>query len=88
VHRILLAALIALSLLFSSVPLSSAADTEEVHRSARWTQRLFEENSLTASLLYLPNFLFGGLVRAAAEISHGREHPYVTIPPPAHRASH
>ena len=86
--RIVLTTIIALSLILSSVPPSSAVDSEELHRSVRWTQRLFEENSLTASLLYWPNFFLGGLVRAAAGLTHAREHPYVTVPSPAHRASH
>ena len=86
-RSILLVAFIALPLIFSSVPRASAADPEELHRSVGWTQRLFEENSLTASLLYWPNFFLGGLVRAGAALVHGGPHPYVTVPPPAHRAS-
>lgn len=85
--RIVLTTIIVLSLMLSSMPPASAVDSEELHRSVTWTQRLFEENSLTASLLYWPNFFLSGFVRAAADIIHYREHPYVTVPPPAHQAS-
>jgi len=79
--------LVAITMLCFSPTFSTATDHNSLQRSVSWTQRLFEENSLSASLLYWPNFFLGGLVRAGIELTQDREHPYVTIPPPAHCAS-
>ncbi|MCA1960697.1 MAG: hypothetical protein LDL33_07865 [Desulfomonile sp.] len=86
-HRIVLTALVAATPLCSAPISSTATDRNALQRSVTWAQRLFEENSLSASLLFWPNFFLGGLVRAGLELGQGREHPYVTIPPPAHRGS-
>jgi hypothetical protein len=75
-----------LALLMTGIPPISGANSEELLRSVHWTNIFFEENSVVASILFLPKCLFGGAFRAVASMVDPKPTSYVTIPPAAHQA--
>jgi hypothetical protein len=60
--------------------ISEAAD------SAYWSKLVHEENSLAASVLYLPYLVLGIPWRCIDSIMSSKPASQSTIPPPAHRA--
>ncbi len=62
------------------------ADYQEVVRSANWADQLFEENSLWASLLFIPNTTLGCVFKIITNVYNPKPNTHATIPPDAHRA--
>ena len=61
---------------------SSSQDT------SNWSATIHEENSITASLLYVPYLVFGIPVRIIDGIVNPCPTTQATIPPAAHRPGH
>lgn len=80
--RILVAAL-ALAILISPVPArAGACDTSQ---SAYWSNLIHEENSIVASLLYIPYLILSPPIRVIDGIINPVPTTQNTTPPPAHR---
>ena len=73
---------IALCLMAFSVPAICEGGSQD---SAYWTSLVNQENSLTASLLYVPYMIFSLPVRVIDGIQNPKPTTWATIPPAAHR---
>jgi hypothetical protein len=80
--RILVAAL-ALALIVAPVPVR--AGSCDMSQSAYWSNLIHEENSIVASLLYIPYLIFAPPIRVINGIINPVPTSQSTIPPPAHR---
>lgn len=68
-----------------AAPLSSFAGSSDVLDSSYWSKLVHEENSVVASLLYLP-YLVGQIpVRIIDAIVNPRPTSFATVPPAAHK---
>lgn len=67
------------------VPAISEGGSQQVSDSAYWSNLINQENSLTASLLYVPYLIFSGPVRIMDGIQNPKPTTWATVPPPAHR---
>lgn len=68
-----------------AVPLSSPAAGPEVTESSYWSKLVHEENSVLASILYIP-YLVGQIpVRIIDGIVNPKPASQATIPPAAHK---
>ncbi|MEJ2719083.1 MAG: hypothetical protein P8182_18450 [Deltaproteobacteria bacterium] len=63
----------------------SEGSCQQVSDSAYWSSLINQENSLCASLLYLPYMVFSGPVRIIDGIQNPKPTTWATIPPAAHR---
>ena len=61
-------------------------DVSEVADSSYWSKLVNEENSIAASVLYLPYLVLGIPWRCIDSIVSPKPASQSTIPPPAHRA--
>lgn len=69
----------------ASIPMLSAAEREDVAKSASWSALVHEENSVLASVLYIP-YIFAQLPgRILDGIFNPKPATRATMPPPAHR---
>jgi len=57
----------------------------EAERSAYWTTVLFEENSLRASLLFIPKMFLSMPIRIIGAIRNPKPTTQATIPPQGHQ---
>jgi len=69
------------------IPLKCLADSPEITDSAYWTKLVHEENSLAASILYLPYMAIMIPYRIIDEIISPKPTTQSTIPPAAHKVS-
>jgi hypothetical protein len=76
---------IALCLIITILPTVCMGDVSEVADSAYWAKLVHEENSLAASVLYLPYLVLGIPWRCIDSILNSKPASLSTIPPPAHR---
>jgi hypothetical protein len=77
---------IVLSLISMILPSVCMVDVCEAADSAYWAKLVHEENSLAASVLYLPYLVLGIPWRCIDSIVSPKPASLSTIPPPAHRA--
>jgi hypothetical protein len=77
---------VCLCLIAVSVPAICVGDGSEVTDSSYWSKVVHEENSLVASVLYLPYMLFLVPGRIIDGIVNPKPASQATIPPAAHRA--
>ncbi len=70
------------------VPIQCLADSPEITDSAYWTKLVHEENSLAASILYLPYIAVLIPYRIIDGIISPKPTTQATIPPAAHKVSH
>jgi hypothetical protein len=71
-----------------AVPAFCHADATEKARSCWWSGLVHEDNSVVASVLYIPYMVFLGSVWITEAIIWPKPATQGTIPPPAHRVSH
>ncbi len=77
---------ICLCLIALSAPAVCSGDTSELADSSYWTKLIHEENSLVASVLYLPYMIVQIPGRIIDSIVNPKPATQATIPPAAHRA--
>jgi hypothetical protein len=71
-----------------AVPIIGHADAVEKARSCWLSGLIHEDNSIVASVLYLPYMIFLGPVWITEAIIWPKPASQGSIPPPAHRVSH
>jgi succinate dehydrogenase/fumarate reductase cytochrome b subunit len=84
VKRSLIITFLCASIAFTPVSGISGAKSS----SATWSEVVHEENSIVASVLYLPYVLVLPIHRLLEGIIYPRPASQSTVPPPAHRAPH
>jgi len=77
---------IVLSVIATIVPAVCIGDVAEAADSAYWAKLVHEENSIAASVLYLPYLVLGIPWRCIDSIVNSKPASLSAIPPPAHRA--
>jgi hypothetical protein len=77
---------IGLCLIAVTAPAVCLGDASEVADSSYWSKLVHEENSLVASVLYLPYILIQIPGRIIDGIVNPKPASQTTIPPAAHRA--
>ena len=77
---------IVLSLIATILPAVCMGGVSEVADSTYWAKLVHEENSVAASVLYLPYLVLGIPWRCIDSIVSSKPASLSTIPPPAHRA--
>ncbi len=77
---------IVLSVIVAILPAVCMADVSVVANSSCWAKLVHEDNSLAASVLYLPYVVLGVPWRMIDSIVNSKPTSLSTIPPPAHRA--
>ncbi len=77
---------IVLSVIAIILPTVCTSQDAEAADSACWAKLVHEENSLAASVLYLPYLVLGIPWRCIDSILNSKPASQSTIPPPAHRA--
>jgi hypothetical protein len=77
---------IVLSMIFVMLPAVCMGDVSEVADSYCWAKFVHEENSLAASVLYLPFLVLCIPWRCIDSIVNSKPASLSTIPPSAHRA--
>lgn len=75
-----------LCLIAASTPAVCMGDASELADSSYWAKLVHEENSLVASVLYLPYMIIQIPGRIIDGIVNPKPASQATIPPPAHRA--
>ncbi len=75
-------------LVTASVPIQCLGDSAETIDSGSWTKLVHEENSLAASILYLPYIAIMVPYRIVDGILFPKPTTQATIPPAAHKAGH
>lgn len=76
--------LICVSVALMFVPAYCMGDRSDAVRSSDWSARVHEENSIIASVLYIP-YIFGQLpFRIVDGIFNSKPTSRATVPPPAH----
>jgi hypothetical protein len=68
-----------------AAPVSSFAGSSDVLDSSYWSKLVHEENSLVASMLFIPYLLGQVPVRIIDAIVNPRPTTYATVPPAAHK---
>lgn len=76
---------IVLSMIATILPTVCMGAVSEVADSSYWAKLVHEENSLAASLLYLPYLVLGIPWRCIDSIVSSKPASLSTTPPPAHR---
>jgi len=74
-----------LSILFTLLPLTCPAGSPQAQDSRYWSELIHQENSLTASLLYIPYIVLMPPIRIIGGIFNPTPTSQATIPPAAHR---
>ena len=77
-----------LAVLIMLNPITVYAGSGEMSQSAYWSNLVHEENSIVASVLYIPYLLLGTPVRIIDGIINPKPASQSTTPPPAHRVAH
>ncbi len=77
---------IVLSMTVTILPAVCMGGVSEAADSAYWAKLVHEENSIAASVLYLPYLVLGIPWRCIDSIVSSKPASLSTIPPPAHRA--
>jgi hypothetical protein len=77
---------IMLCLIAASVPAVCMGDASEITESSYWANLVHEDNSLVASVLYLPYLVIQIPYRIIEGVVNPKPTSQSTIPPPAHRA--
>jgi len=77
-----------ISLVLIALPVIGSAGPYQSEKSCYWSTVVHEENSLTASLLYLPYIILMGPVRFIDAVVYPKPTTQATMPPAAHRVSH
>lgn len=72
-------------IMIAAFPLQCFAASPEVYDSSYWANLVHEENSLVASVLYIPYMAFAIPARIVDGIINPKPASQATIPPPAHR---
>jgi hypothetical protein len=78
--------LLSLCFMVLAAPVLSPAAPSEAKDSSYWTSLALEENSVTASVLYLPYLLLQIPVRMIDGIVNPKPASMSDTPPPAHRS--
>jgi len=78
--------LIGVGLFLMSMPLPGRADRDDVAKSSNWSRMVHEENSVIASVLYIPYIFLQLPFRIIDGIFNPKPASRATVPPPAHRA--
>ncbi|MBI5249624.1 MAG: hypothetical protein HY912_09025 [Desulfomonile tiedjei] len=76
---------VGICVLMAAFPLNCLAASPEVSDSSYWSKLVLEENSIVASVLYIPYVAFQIPVRLIDGIINPKPASQSTIPPPAHR---
>lgn len=76
----------ALCLMVMGMPLTAAAASSDISDSSYWAALIHEENSLVASVLYLPYMILQIPVGIIDGIINPKPTSQSSIPPPAHRS--
>ena len=79
---------IGLCLILVTVPVLCRGNSEEAQRSAEWSARLHEENSLMASILWIPSMILSLPIKLIGGIRNPKPASQSVIPPAAHRPGH
>jgi hypothetical protein len=77
---------IVLSMFTTILPAICMGDVSKVDDSSYWAKLVHEENSIAASVLYLPYLVLGIPWRIIDSIASSKPASLSTIPPPPHRA--
>ena len=80
--------LVGLCILFTVLPLVCPAGSPQADDSSYWSNLVHQENSLTASLLYVPYLILMPPIRILDGIINPKPTSQATIPPAAHRPAH
>ncbi len=67
-------------------PMYACAKDSEVTSSSYWTDLIHQENSIVASVLYVPVMVLQVPVRIIDGIINPKPTSYATIPPAAHKS--
>jgi hypothetical protein len=73
------------ALIITITPVTGRAGSGEMSQSAYWSNLIHEENSIVASVLYIPYLIFATPVAMINGIINPKPASQSTIPPPAHR---
>lgn len=76
---------VALCIMAVSLPAICEGGSQQVSESAYWSKLINQENSLAASLLYVPYLIFSGPVRIIDGIQNPKPTTWATVPSRAHR---
>jgi hypothetical protein len=74
-----------LCLMIASVPIASLGGEPEVTDSSYWSDLVHQENSIVASVLYLPYLILKGPIRIVDGIVNPKPTSQATVPPAAHK---
>jgi hypothetical protein len=72
-------------LIMVSAPVACLAGESEVTDSSYWAALVHQENSIVASVLYLPYLVFKGPIRIVEGIINPKPTSQATVPPAAHK---
>lgn len=76
---------IGILLISVAIPLVGVAERDDVAKSSSWSAMVHEENSILASVLYIP-YIFAQIPgRLLDGIFNPKPTSRATVPPPAHR---
>jgi len=70
-----------------SMPILIKAEGSDAAKSSNWSAMIHEENSILASVLYLPYLIGQFPYRIIDGIFNSKPTSRATIPPPAHQAA-
>ena len=82
-RRRILAAVMCVTM--TSMPIVCLGGEPEVTDSSYWTALVHQENSIVASVLFLPYIIFKGPVRIVDGIINPKPTSQATVPPAAHK---
>jgi hypothetical protein len=82
-RRRILAAVMCLMIV--SVPVACLSGQSEVTDSSYWSDLVHQENSIVASVLYLPYLVLKGPIRIVDGIINPKSTSQATVPPAAHK---
>jgi hypothetical protein len=80
--------IVGLCVAIAMTPVLAAAGSAEVWESAYWSNLVHQENSIAASVLYLPYLFLSIPVRLIDGVVNPKPTSQSTTPPPAHRVPH
>jgi hypothetical protein len=72
-------------LMMASAPVACLGGKSEVTDSSYWAALVHQENSIVASVLYLPYIIFKGPIRIIDGIINPKPTSQATVPPAAHK---
>lgn len=78
--------ILAMCMAVSAVPAMSGAGSDNPSSSSYWSNLVHQENSITASLLYLPYVALQIPIGLIEGVLYPTPVTQATVPPPAHKA--